>query len=515
MFPLHIYVFNYLMATHMLLSFTFLMLLEPLNSEPTMASESDFGMFHLHSEHKDASIYFKEDLTMINKVHAVISIPNCQCIGYSDVEKINQLDYLGSKDYLFSFAIYVNDGKFGLNRSKCDLSVMDIQARTSLDFNLLGTPRELLVKRRQDMQDNYDAIQAILDEMFIDRDIAASEYDTYARRIEGAVLAKAILDFSRNSYVTSNKKTIFDTDKSGGVLFTQGTVFIRPCLLWPWYEAWILDSYADAQDGANNYKFKFTLPYDQATKSKNIPYYNEQDATLFNKIIDKMKKDGQIKDKHLANFLDNTGSSSLIKTFEFQSLFIPHRYTQEFLSLLAPFSVTYLSPYLYIPYVYQLMWDSNEWLHLRSDRNDTIYASRDNMLTTCSLPTIEDAMLNMNKTLAADMFYFAYGWCGGYPIDVRYVMERSKLFVMYHFYEVMFFLMLSLILCVICCVCNKTIAKGFNTACILFRSKIAGRYIRLKTDRDNDMYPLTNAEKSMASMNNGPDDDDDNDTINI
>ena len=112
------------MAIHFFISFltSLLMMVTRIESVPSLASQSDFGMFKLKSSGNDAHIYFKNKLDMVNKVHVIMSISFCQCIACSDIQKINQIDYMGAKDYVFSFATYVNDGKFGQNRSKCMLS---------------------------------------------------------------------------------------------------------------------------------------------------------------------------------------------------------------------------------------------------------------------------------------------------------------------------------------------------------------------------------------------------------
>ena len=502
------------MAIHFFISFltSLLMMVTRIESVPSLASQSDFGMFKLKSSGNDAHIYFKNKLDMVNKVHVIMSISFCQCIACSDIQKINQIDYMGAKDYVFSFATYVNDGKFGQNRSKCMLSTADLQARTSLAFNMLGTPQGLVATHRRQEGSPQDDPNSLFLDLLKEIIEDGTEGDTYLRRIEGAVLVKGITDFMHHSHVRANSKQIFETDKSGGILFTQGTVMMRPCMLWPWYEPWILDSYGDALSNTHNYRFKYTLPYDQATRNKNIPYFTEDDAKFFNGIVDKMKRMGVIKDKHLANIQDNTGSNVFVKTFDFQAVFIPHRYTEEFVTLMAPFAVTYLSPYLYVPFVFEMMWDSNEWIQMRSERNNTIYAVHQRLLTTCMVANIDDTMLNINEPIAAEMFYFAYGWCGGYP-DISYVVERSTMYVMYHFYEAMFFVFLSLILCVCCCMFNKRMIKccafvyANMVVCLCGRcGKTSTAYVRVKNQRDNEEFVDPSIPLSTLEDDNETDD---------
>jgi hypothetical protein len=481
-----------------------------------LASESDFGKFTLRASGNDAFLYFVDNLDLVNKVHMVVSEPVCKCIGTADVQKINQIDYMAAKEYLFSFGVYVNDGKFGYNRSTCDLTTAEIQHRTSLDFNLLGAAGVSARQSADDGEPNFseEMWQAILQEM----EAIRREGDTYYLKVEGATLLRAIDDFHKHSYVSSHRAQIFDSDKSGGILFTQGSVFIRPCLLWPWYQSWILDDYGDDElvnDNNANYRFKFTLPFDDVTLSKNIPYFTRADAEVFNAIVDKMKRMGVIKEKHIANLVDNTGSQYFTKSFSFQALFIPHRYVDEFTMLLRPFAWTYLSPSLYIPFIYQLMWDRNEWIHMRSDRNNTIYAKPQKLLSTCYADNVDDMMHTVDEPLAEEMFYFAYGWCGGYPVDVKYIYGRTASFVLYHFYEVMTYLFISILGCMCCCFCccspSRPAAKCFIKS--LARIQVCFSSCGRKK-KPNVAYNKVDELDALAATD-GEDDEDDDDVDQI
>jgi hypothetical protein len=94
------------------------------------------------------------------------------------------------------------------------------------------------------------------------------------------------------------------------------------------------------------------------------------------------------------------------------------------------------------------MFDTNSWARF-GNRTDTIFASITPLLETCSGHDVSETMIDINQTLGSELFYFAYGWCGMIPIDVQYIATRSFRFVLFHFYEAMFFILLIILLTVI------------------------------------------------------------------
>lgn len=427
-----------------------------------LASESDLGKFTLISSGNDAKLYFVDDMSMTNKIHWVMSVPDCHCIGTTDIQKINQIDYMAFTDYVFSFASYVNDGNF-YDRLPCSLSTEDVQKKTSLAFNQVGS---------------------------------ASGNDTAFRhvhfypRIEGLVIAQGIRDFREHSHVRKHSKKLYETDKSGGFLFTQGVVYMRPCTLWPWYMPWLLDSYGD-----EHHLFKYTQPL-VFSEVRDIPYFDMADASLFNLIVEQMKTDLIITQKHLDNLADNTGAVFYTNSFSFQAIFIPHRFTAEFLRLITPFATTRLSPYVYVPFVFQLMWDKNEWLRMGYN-NETMMAVPGKLLTSCDGHTVEDTMRNVNDDMAMGMYYFAY-YCGSY-VDIAYIVHNAKNYILLNLYMVTFYLVVAFVLLCLClrymrtfCSCMGRIyacvKQGFKKVCPRCFGYTKLRYE--SADHSHDMYDL-------------------------
>lgn len=481
-----------------------LLLLAPLSlasndipgfKDPLPASQSDYGILTLRNattdNSNDANLYFVDDLEMTNKIHVIVAITDCACVGFGDIEKINQLDYLAIRHYMFSFGIYVS---YNIPyRARCGYHHEEVQARTSLYFNSVGTGMAVGGQINNQW-------------MFI------PQHRPHEDWIEGPVLYKGMDDFIHHSYVQNNAAAIYNTDKSGGILYVQGTVFMRPCLLWPWYIPWILDTY-----GSEAYTIKLVPTF------STTPYLNATEATLFYETVSLLKEKGVITDKHIANLKDNNKNmADKVRVFHFQALFIPHRFVAEFMTLLEGFKDTPLSSYVYIPYIYQLLWDKNSWYHLGSNVSNTIYASTHPLLTSCLGDTVEYTMENINTETAQELSYFAYGWCGwpspiseiSYVIkdEIKYITKTAKVYFMYHVYEFVFWTVVAMmILCGLWCV-RRRIYDCYLRA----KSKIKGgiNYSKLEVPK---AYV---AEKNTYAMNamkddGGYDDEDEDKTRNI
>jgi hypothetical protein len=464
-------------------------------NDPILASQSDYGILTLHNSVTDnaydASIYFVDDLAMTNKVHVIIGITDCICVGFSDIEKINQMDYLANMDYLFSFGVYVS---YNIPyRAKCGRTREEVQKLTSLAFNSVGSGVPF-----------PGFHQNIIWPIPLHK-----PSDDW---IEGPMMYAGMRDFRNHSWVVNNQKTIYETDKSGGFLYLQGTVFMRPCLLWPWYIPWILDSY-----GTDGHTINILPPF------TTTPYLNSTDAELFYETTAILKDKGVITDKHLANLKDNNNNyPHRARVFHFQAVFIPHRFAGEFLTLLEGYKDTTLSSSVYIPFIFQLLWDSNSWSQFGPNRNNTIYASPQPLLKTCQSPTIEDSMNEINTELVQQLTYFAYGWCGWWsPItkieyiikdEIQYIVKTSKKYVYYHLYEVVFFITVSVVGLCILLAFRRRIYDGYLWAkhrCAGFKQlKVPTAYVphHSTTDGDGKLHPAY----KMSALG----DDDDEDKIN-
>ena len=442
-------------------------------SDVLYANESDYGHMHLIVAGNDANIYFNDKPDVYGQLHWMISVSDCTCLGTVEVQKKAQLDYMIFSGYLFSFSIYVNDGQFHPEtRRHCGLSVDLIQQRTTLAFNQLGAPAP-------------------------SETVAVDNSQPYTDRVEGFALWKGMHDFYRSSHVQAHRNEILSHDKGSGFFFTQGTVFVRPCTLFPWFVPFLLDSYQQ-----DHYLFQFT-PELIESEVHGLTYFNDEEATLFNSILDDMKQKGIVKDKHMFNLADNTGATFYMRAFHFEAVFIPYRYGEEFMALLEPFAQTMLSPYIYVPFVFQLMWDKNEWSHTKHG-NDTIYATKESLLIStirgaCSAATAEAALTtNTNDQLAQNVYFFA-SWCGSI-FTIEYIKDKFKHYVLYHFYRAVFFLILSICMCIFM-ICNRKrivrwCARSYLCLCACFKcrfTKVKG-YMRMasKQHQDDDMSQMSN-----------------------
>jgi hypothetical protein len=405
-------------------------------NQPLLAAQSDYGILTLHNAStgvpQDANIYFVDSLDMTNKIHVIVGVTDCICAGFGDAEKINQLDYLAVMHYMFSFGVYLS---YNIpHRAKCGLAAEVIQKRTSLYWNAVGTGLP---------------VSGVHHNIWT----PVPQHKPGEDWIEGPVIYAGMRDFRQHSYVTTHSDQIYGTDKSGGILYVQGTVFMRPCLLWPWYTPWILDSY-----GADAYTLNLLPPFSIT------PYLNASDAELFYETTAALKEKGVITDKHMANLKDNNGNSgNRAHVFRFQAIFVPHRFVGEFLVLLEGYKDTSLASYVYVPFIFQLLWDKNSWSHITSARNDTIYASPNYVLNSCMGDTVEMTMENINAEVVKQLSYFAYGWCGwpspinqiAYIIkdEIKYITKTAKIYFMYHLYEVVFWIVVAMTgICFLWCI---------------------------------------------------------------
>lgn len=394
------------------------------------ASESDRGRLTLKHDDIGSSIYFSDDLAMTNKVHFVLSVPVCKCVGMVDVQKINQLDYMIASDNLFSYTVYVNDGKY-IDRLPCSLSRAHIQDRTDLHINVIGP-----------YQDENVNLWAPVDKPNFDE------------RIEGIVLASAITDFLSHSYVVANENKIFTTDHYGGILMSQGNVMMRPCNLFPWFMPWIFDEY-----DSDTLVTVMKMDGSAVNHTNSAWHYSSEYMALFNSVVLGLKNTNTITSKHLFNLNSNAKSNNEFTVFGFQAIFIPHRYAAEFRTLIDPFTKTHLSPYLYVPYVMQLMFDRYEWLHFRgSDYNQTIKIGPP-LLTTCAGATVDDSEANVDSEAASLLYWFASSWCGtGVFTDIQHYIDVQYQYIVQFqkmtgigVYGILFFVLLSL--CILCGLC--------------------------------------------------------------
>lgn len=387
---------------------------------PFTASTSDGGRL----AYRGGALYASANLDEIDKVHMVISIATCECVAAADVQKMNQLDYMLDRGHLFSYSVYVNEGGFH-DRSACSLTHENVAKRTDLKFGVISG-----------------------DGLGVDEAVRP----LFAKRIEGAVLLKGIEEFNAHPYIKENSREIFGTDKSGGILLTQGNVELRPCMLFPWYMPWIYDDY-------NNYHLV------NISNPATAPvYYEEEDMVMFKEIVADMIHAKVIKQKHLDNLEDNTGAVELVKMFSFQAMFLPHRFSKEFASLLKPFADTQLSPFVYVPYVMQLMFDHNEWLHfIHATHNETLRLGTWPLLVDCAGATV--AEMQVYDRAASDLHYYAYGWCGGdsFYVVVEKVVTEIEMYTGVSVYRLLFFLLLAMVLFYITCAYRRPIFECART----------------------------------------------------
>jgi hypothetical protein len=474
----------------------------PTLKGPLLASQSDYGIYMLRNESAtDANLYFVDDLEMTNKIHVIVGVTDCLCVAFGDIEKINQLDYLGVMHYVFSFGIYVS---YNIPyRAKCGLTPLQVGQRSSLRWNGVGTNLPSLNWRPNPWWP-------------IPLHKPSDDW------IEGPVMWAGMRDFISHSYVTTNSKVVYDTDKSGGVLYVQGTVFMRPCLLWPWYIPWILDSY-----GVDAFTIHLTPPFTLT------PYLNATDAALFYETISVLTEKGIITDKHMANLKDNNDNmANRARVFHFQAVFIPHRFVGEFMALLAGFKDTSLCSSVYVPFIFQLLWDKNSWHHLTgAANNNTIYASTQPLLNSCLGDTVEVMMENVNQDLVQELSYFAYGWCGwpspinqiAYIIkdEMVYLTKTAKIYFMYHVYEFVFWTVIVLLILGIIWCMRLRIYDAYLKCKLKFPSMEGYRKFNMASSyvahdiRPNPKHTSAQRDRQMDTFGRDDDSDENDRSINV
>lgn len=380
---------------------------------PLLASESDHGALVYRGDKKNAHFYSVKELDGTDKIHVLISVGDCRCVAEGDVHKINQIDYLLASGHLFSYAIYTDsEGPCGLNSSV-------VQAKTSLRVSRLESGGEVTG-----------------DVAYITR-----------HRLEGRVLAQGMRDFYESDFVGSNRAEIFETDKSGGVLMLQGNVGFRPCKLFPWFMPWIYNDYN------SRHHVMIGVP------EQNLVYYNEEAATETRRIFEQAKTDGIIKNKHLDNLEDNTGSKNEAVIFSFQAVFVPHRFADEFRRLLEPWHKSGLSPFIYVPLVMELMFDKNEWIEMRRQtHNETIRLMEEALLESCNGMTV--AEMQVSERGASALAWFAASYCGfSFTVTITHVVSEIEKVTGRSVYMVLFFVLLSFVCCVFLCVYRRGVFR--------------------------------------------------------
>lgn len=427
--------------TTLLLLFSAILLCEVQGRSiiPLLASESDNGAMVYRGNDKNVHFYTDKTLDGTDKIHVLVSIPDCACVAEADVRKINQLDYMLAGGHLFSFAFYVD------SPGPCGLNTSEIDSRTSLRVSRLNSGGEVPVDSA----------------LFVSR-----------HRMEGRVLAQGMRDFYDSAYISQNTHRIFDSDKSGGVLMMQGNVGLRPCKLFPWFMPWIYN------DFSTYHLVEIGQPEDH------LVYYDEAAASLVNQIITDGISNGIIKSKHLVNLEDNAGDRNHFYVFSFQAIFIPHRFAAEFRSLLAPFESTRMNPYVYVPLVMQMMFDKNEWIYMtKSTHNETLRVLSDSLLESCRAETVET--MQISDSGSAELSWFASGYCGiSLVVTVTHVVSEIETVTGRSVYMVLFFVLLSFCGCVFFCVYRR----GFFRLCGL----CYGRYIAYRPIliRGRDMHEM-------------------------
>ena len=437
------------------------------------AQTSDMGLFTVQASGADAYVYFSENDAQETKIHMLLSIPSCYCIASADVHKVNQIDYFGVKRLAYSFAVYVNDGRFQ-NRESCNLDTADLQARTELEFNPLGDGRG-----RRAL--NLDLFNVTAEEMAA----LLKPKDPVLERVEGAVLALGIRDYLAHSYLKPRRAAVLRADAPGGFLFTQGTVKMRPCALGAWQAPWIFTG----QVGAAR-TMRFSEPYDAENADSDV--YPEADADLLWSIFDDMRRRRVVTDAHLRNLELNNGDMFNVEAFPFQAVFVPFRDAERFEALLAPFATTRLRPEVYVPLVVQMLFAPDAWLHYGAGDNETI-ALGEGLLHSCRDATIDDAVDSFNVEAARDLFYYAYAYCGGSYIDRQYIIQRAKLYVTFYWERVALFALLALVAVMMLVTVRRRLSA--KTATRLRYYLTCGRfgrreYYRLEADDREQGTPL-------------------------
>lgn len=428
-------------------------------------------------------VYISNNIDLEEKNHVIISLPRCECAAIADVQKIYQSDYLLSLGHMYSCAFYVNSGQI-YNRRKCNLTAEEFSKRTDLHVNSLGSISPV----EPEPGENHLSIERLF----------------WDNRIEGLVLERGMRDFYGNAYVVANHKDIFSVDKSGGFLFIQGNVEIRPCHLFPWPEPWIYS------------EFSTRHLVNTSEGDSRLIYYTPEMAKHFNKIVKTMKAEGGvIKQKHLDNLLDNTGSDHMVYMFSFEALFIPHRVAEEFLVMLDYFSKTDLCAYVYVPFIFQLLFDQNEWKYMNYRMNNETIRMGQSLLDDCLGETVED--MHINKEAASSLYWFAYGECGGgIFVEIEQIIRRIEIYSDKPVYVILFYLLLSVVIICFLLKYRRELCRCMGVCFArLKRRRQAHEYIKQMDDitldrRSEVSYPLTknNLSGGRDSRSGGSDDED-------
>lgn len=404
------------------------------------SASSDYGKFQLHASGADAYVYFTDDLDMWNKVHVVLAVAMCNCVGSADVQKINQLDYFAMKHYIYSFAVYVHyDSSLKTPANICTLNAAEIQARTELEFNAMGLvilsdAGGSLSRRRQESNGNVTLdLSSFLPTLIPLTEVPTDDYVTMHApaiiRIEGLALLNAIVDYMTHSYVQSNERKIIK--RGGGILMIEGNVELRPCNLNREHMLpWLL----------NDYEQRHTIKY--TDKSTAVRYFTRDETTVFNQIVNSMVKDGLITPENLMMLKVNNGESYNLATFPFQAVYIPYEYAWDVATYLERFAYSGLSPYLYVPFIFQMLWaEDTEWTYYTRKDNFTMRVGEP-LLRSCAGHTIQETVAHVNTAAAQGLYFFAASGCST-GMDVEYIVGKAKLMAVFLFYEVMFYIMLS------------------------------------------------------------------------
>lgn len=317
------------------------------------------------------NFYASDDLSMTNKIHHIVSAEDCLCTEAVEVQKNNQLDYVDSLGLLFSYSFYIHSGS---SSNPCPINSDQVRNKTPLAINIVHETQR-------------------------------HEFDY------GLALRRGLHDFTHASYIKNNSQQIFQTDKSGGILFTRKNVQFRPCLLFPWFMPWIY-----TYEGTSELiELNFSL---NATPS--LGDYEIRDMLYL--MQDVVTSSGYLKEKHVANLKDNNGVFPSVKAFEFQALFIPHRFTEEFQTLLGVFEETDISASYYIPFIYQAMFDRNEWLFFsKVNQSEVIQLNHMSLLKECSFEKSK-----VNTEVADELYNFGFSKCGGAVAAIDRIIYQIK-----------------------------------------------------------------------------------------
>ncbi len=458
--------------------FTILILLRlELVFASTGSSTSDYGKFALKANGDDSYIYFTDELDEREKVHIIVSIPNCKCVGTADIAKINQLDYFALKNYVSSFSVYVHyNYDLKLPASHCPLNAVEIQQRTELEFNSPGLvilSEAEVGRRRQESAKNFTIdFSAFLPGNIPKAETPPGDYsmsDPSGPRIEGVVLLNAIVDYFGHSYVKDNYRKM--AEYGGGFLFTQGNVEMRPCYMQT-QQPWIL----------NDYEERHVIKYTE--RSTVVKYYNKDAAAIFNRVLNELIEEGKITKDHLLTLKVNNLESYNLVTFPFQALYIPYTWAWVFAEYVERFAYTGLSPYIYIPFIFEILWvEDLEWKYYTRVHNLTIRMGQP-LLKTCEGASLKATVKNTDIDAAQSLYYYGTSGCQvGY--DIEYITKKAKLMGVFIFYEVMFYIMLGTSIISMCVCFRKYVIKGI--CCAARKAGVAQGYHKLTNTVDVEM----------------------------